>query len=180
MNDEGNLIDFAGSVLEHDALLALCTGNPPLIEPFCPDQVQPNGVELTLAEVYRFSEYGVLPAPGEGERRLPDSYVIKPNRDGWWHLDPGPYRIIYNEYVCIPAFLCAIARPRSSVLRMGASIETALWDSGYEGRSESLLVVQNAAGFRVQRGARLIQLVFMTLGKNAGKTYEGRYRGENK
>lgn len=177
MCDE-NLSFPTGAILEHDSLLALCLENPPLVEPFEAAMLQPNGLELSLESVYRFAGYGSLPTPG-GERVLPDSYAIKPNREGWWHLDPGPYRIVYNEYVRIPAHLCALARPRSSVLRMGALIGTALWDSGYEGRSESLLVVHNPAGMRLQQGARVMQLVFFTLTQTASKLYNGRYQGEN-
>lgn len=180
MEDEGNMINKMGAVLEHDALLALCCADPPLVEPFDPAMLQPNGLELSLESVWRMARYGSLPAPGMGDRVFPDYYAIKPNREGWWHLEKGCYKVIYSEYVHIPADFCAIARPRSSLLRMGAWIATALWDSGYEGRSESLLVVENPAGIRLQRGARLIQLVFLTLGKAAGKLYQGRYLGENK
>jgi len=180
MDDERKLIDSRGAILDHDDLLVLCTATPPLVEPFDPAMLQPNGLELSLESVWRMARYGRLPAPGVGERTLPDYYTIKPDRDGWCHLEQGCYKVIYSEYVRIPDNLCAIARPRSSLLRMGAWIATALWDSGYEGRSESLLVVENAAGIRIQRGARLIQLVFFTLGKAAGKLYEGRYKGENR
>jgi dUTP pyrophosphatase len=151
-----------------------------LVEPFDPSMLQPNGLELSLESVWRMARYGSLPAPGAGERTFPDYYAIKPDRDGWWHLEKGCYKVIYSEFVRIPANLCAMARPRSTLGRMGAWIATALWDSGYAGRSESLLVVENPAGMRIQRGARLIQLIFFTLGKAAGKLYEGRYQGENR
>ena len=180
MNQENNSLNPWGAILEHDALLALCQATTPLVEPFDLQMLEPNGLELSLGSVWRMAGYGSLPAPGQGERAFPDYYAIKPDRNEWWHLDPGPYKVIYNEYVRIPANLCALARPRSSLLRMGAWIGTALWDSGYEGRSESLLVVENPAGIRLQQGARLIQLLFFTLGKDAGKTYTGRYKGENK
>jgi dUTP pyrophosphatase len=180
MDDEHKLINGAGAVLDHDALLALCEATPPLIEPFDPAMLQPNGLELSLESVWRMARYGSLPAPGTGERTFPDYYAIKPDREGWWHLEKGCYKVIYSEYVRIPAHLCAMARPRSSLLRMGAWIATALWDSGYQGRSESLLMVENPAGISIQRGARLIQLIFFTLGRDAGKLYDGRYQGENR
>jgi dUTP pyrophosphatase len=57
-------------------------------------------------------------------------------------------------------------------------VPSAVWDAGYCGRSESLMVVHHPRGFRVQRGARLLQLVFMTLrGRTEG--YQGVYQGEN-
>ena len=75
--------------------------------------------------------------------------------------------------------LAAIAKPRSSLIRCGATLETAVWDAGYRGRSESMLVVYNYAGFRVKRNARIIQLLFYTLEKEVEKGYSGIYQNEN-
>ena len=66
-----------------------------------------------------------------------------------------------------------------SLLRMGAAIYTALWDTGYYGRSRSLLNVMNPAGIELEKGTRLIQLVFFKLGSGLVKGYEGEYRGED-
>ena len=49
----------------------------------------------------------------------------------------------------------ALGRPRSSLLRCGASLHTAVWDAGYRGRSQSLLVVHHPAGLRLGRDARV-------------------------
>jgi dUTP pyrophosphatase len=93
-------------------------------------------------------------------------------------LVPGTYIITYNEVVHLPKDIMALGRPRSSLLRCGVTVGTAVWDAGYSGRSQSLLVVYNPRGFRVQRNARIIQLVFFTLtGESEG--YSGVYQGEN-
>jgi dUTP pyrophosphatase len=42
-----------------------------------------------------------------------------------------------------------------------------------------LLVVINQAGFRLQRNAKVMQLVFFGLSRRAGQGYSGRYQGEN-
>jgi dUTP pyrophosphatase len=54
----------------------------------------------------------------------------------------------------------------------------AIWDAGYSGRSQSLMVVFNPAGFRVQRNARVSQLVFMELAQKTDG-YRGAYQSEN-
>jgi dUTP pyrophosphatase len=59
------------------------------------------------------------------------------------------------------------------------SIHTAVWDAGYRGRSTSLLVVDNPDGFRVQRNARLMQLVFFPLSAAVERGYQGVYQDEN-
>lgn len=85
----------------------------------------------------------------------------------------------FNEVVEIPPDVMAIARPRSSLLRMGATIETAVWEPGYKGRSQSLLIVHNPEGIKIKRNARLMQLIFFRLENDAEKLYDGIYQGEN-
>ena len=72
----------------------------------------------------------------------------------------------------------ALGRPRSSLLRCGVTVNTAVWDAGYSGRSQSLLVVYNPLGFRLQKDARVVQLVFFRL-TGETKGYQGKYQGEN-
>ena len=91
---------------------------------------------------------------------------------------PGAYVITYNEIVHLPNNVMALARPRSSLLRCGVTVGTAVWDAGYSGRSQSLLVVHNTQGFRLQQNARIVQLVFLHLtGETEG--YQGAYQEEN-
>ena len=73
----------------------------------------------------------------------------------------------------------ALGRPRSSLTRSGATIHTAVWDAGYSGRSTSLLVVHSPAGFRLQRDARVMQLVFFSLARATTSGYAGAYQHEN-
>ncbi len=97
---------------------------------------------------------------------------------GYIELTPGAYSITYNEIVNLPADLTALGQPRSSLLRCGVDVGTAVWDAGYSGRSQSLLTVHNPLGFRLERNARILQLIFFRLsGKTSG--YQGKYRGEN-
>jgi deoxycytidine triphosphate deaminase len=41
------------------------------------------------------------------------------------------------------------------------------------------MLVANQFGFRIETGARLLQLVFFGLSRAAGKGYRGAYQGEN-
>ena len=79
----------------------------------------------------------------------------------------------------IPSTLAAYIMPRSTMLRCGATLHSALWDPGYEGRGEGLLEVGNENGITVKKNARIGQIVFMSLREEAKELYEGRYKGEN-
>jgi dUTP pyrophosphatase len=93
-------------------------------------------------------------------------------------LVPGAYIITYNEIVHLPDNITALAFPRSSLLRCGVTIYTAVWDAGYHGRAQSLMVVYNPQGFRLQRNARIVQLVFLKLTQKTA-AYQGAYQREN-
>lgn len=141
-------------------------------------QTQMCGIELTLNRVERFTSAGAV-AFDNSERKLPQTEPIDFDPSGWIDLTPGSYLVTFNEIVSIPKDVAALARPRSTLQRCGASLETALWDPGYRGRSQSLLVVYNPQGLRLKKNARLMQLVFMRLEKEAEKVYSGKYQGEN-
>ncbi len=141
-------------------------------------QTQMCGMELTVQKIERFTSSGAV-AFENSERKLPDTESLEFDQSGWIDLPPGAYLVTFNEIVSIPVDVAALARARSTLLRCGASLQTALWDPGYRGRSQSLLVVHNPSGLRLKRNARLMQLVFMRLEKEAEKVYEGRYQGEN-
>jgi dUTP pyrophosphatase len=143
------------------------------------DQVQPNGVDLSLDAAWRFGSGGVLGAAPES-RRLAERQELEFDADGWLALGPGGYGIRYAEWVEVPADCGGLCFPRSSLLRMGAHVPTAVWDAGYAGRGEGLLVVTNPHGLRVQRGARIVQLVLFRLSEAPGAVYAGRYQHENR
>ena len=84
-----------------------------------------------------------------------------------------------NEVVNLPRNIMALARPRSSLLRSGVAIHTAVWDAGYSGRSQALMTVHHPQGFRIQRDARVAQLVFIYLDAGDSEGYRGRYQYEN-
>ena len=165
------------SVLSRDELRAAIAADPPLVEGIDPAvQLQPNGVDLRVERVLRLTSPGLLGA-ADNVREPAAREEIHPDGDGWWDLHQGSYVIGYAEKVNLPTDLMAFARPRSTLLRSGVTVHAAVWDAGYSGRGEGLLAVQNPRGYRLQRGARVVQLVFLRLGA-ATEGYKGRYQGE--
>jgi dUTP pyrophosphatase len=141
-------------------------------------QTQMCGVELTLQKIERFITAGAV-AFDNKERKLPETESLNFDEMGWIELTAGSYLVTFNEIVNIPKDVAAMARARSTLLRCGATLETALWDPGYRGRSQSLLVVYNPQGLKLKKDARLMQLVFLRLENEAEKLYSGKYQGEN-
>ena len=171
---------MSGEVLGRTSVAQLIEGTPPLIGEFLSltDQLQPNGFDLTLREVSELLTPGNMGQNPE-QREVSTTRRLPFDQDGWLQLAPGSYLITLNEVVALPPDIMALGRPRSSLLRSGVSIHTAVWDAGYQGRSQALLVVHHPGGYRVQQGARLMQLVFWRLGRPVEQAYQGRYQMEN-
>jgi dUTP pyrophosphatase len=142
-------------------------------------QTQPCGVDLTLLEVHSLLDSGAVDFDNS-KRKISKSAPMQFDGEGKIHLAQGCYKIIYNEYVKIPINACAFGYPRSTLLRCGADIRCAVWDPGYEGRSESLLVVNSTHGITLYKNAKVMQLVFVRLESEAHAGYSGQYKGENK
>lgn len=165
-------------VLGAESIRRLLDAGSPLVGGLAdPDgQIQPNGVDLRLDSVWTTAGAGRI-GVADAERRIPDRREVPADGD-WYTLEPGPYVIRLVETVTLPRDVMAFGRPRSSLGRCGVAVHTAVWDAGYSGRSEALLVVYNPAGFRVRRNARVLQLVFIRLDAPT-LPYNGRYQREN-
>ena len=165
--------------LSRQDICRLLQQEPPLIEGYIDleTQVQPNGIDLTLREVALLQTSGKI-AASDSQRLVSDLAPLVFDGLGSIDLMPGAYIITYNEIVHLPNNIMALARPRSSLLRCGVTVNTAVWDAGYSGRSQSLMVVYNPQGFRLQRNSRIVQLVFLQLTEET-EGYHGAYQGEN-
>jgi len=166
-------------VLSKSEIQRLLKKKPPLIEGCLnlEEQLQPNGVDLTLRDVALLQSSGRVTVQNS-QRLLPELAPLVFDGMGFIDLMPGAYIITYHEIVNLPRDVMALARPRSSLLRCGVNVGTAVWDAGYSGRSQSLMVVYNPQGFRLQKDARIIQLIFFKLSQKT-EGYKGIYQGEN-
>ncbi len=170
----------SSGTLSREDILELVKAPEPLVDGYLDldAQLQPNGFDLTLREVLRFASPGRT-GPGREPSVLPQYEGIPFQADGYLHLSDGAYLVTFNEVVGLPRHIMALARPRSSLLRSGVAIHTAVWDAGYRGRSQALMTVYNPSGYRVAKDARMLQMVFMYLARPVEEGYVGRFQGEN-
>ena len=172
-----------GAALDRDSIRQLIespeSGELPLLQGFLDleEQLQPNSVDLTLRSVSRLVSSGAVGRDNR-DRRISETEPMALEPAGWVHLAPESYVVSFHEVVNIPLDIMALGLPRSSLLRSGVGLHTAVWDAGYRGRSQALISVSNPAGFRIQEGARLMQLVFFRLVRQVGQGYQGQYQDE--
>jgi dUTP pyrophosphatase len=167
------------TVLSRQDILRLLENDPPLIEDYrdLDAQLQPNGIDFTVREVALPQTMGRITVDNS-QRLVSELAPLVFDGLGYLELMPGAYIVTYNEIVHLPNNIMAISQPRSSLLRSGVTVYGAVWDAGYSGRSQAMMVVFNPRGFRLQKDAAIVQLVFMRLtGDTEG--YSGTYQGEN-
>jgi dUTP pyrophosphatase len=167
------------TILSKKDILNLMHQNLPLVEDYLnlEEQVQPNGFDLTLRDVAMIQSGGQI-GVSNTQRVVSNLCPLVFNGTDFLDLIPGSYVITYNEIVHLPKNVMALGAPRSSLLRCGVTVHMAVWDAGYSGRGQSLMVVYNPCGFRVQKNARISQLVFFEL-TDETEGYNGAYQGEN-
>ncbi len=163
--------------LDRAAIAELLEADPPLVQGYVDlaAQLQPNGFDLTLAEVAAFTEPGVIGATN-AQRRLAETATLPFGDDGLLRLEPGPYRITFNEVVSLPLDVMSIGQTRSSLLRSGVAVHGGLGDAGFRGVYQALMVVYHPGGFTVARNARLLQIAFFRLAQPATEGYQGRFQ----
>ncbi len=135
-------------------------------------QLQQCGIDLTAGSVFSFAGSGSVDFDNS-KREIAGTTQIP-----FGHLSKGVYKIVLNEVVSLPLDVAAIARTRSSLLRNGASVQTAVWDPGYSGRSECMLKVDNPQGIFLHENAKILQLLFLALDSETD-AYNGRFHMEN-
>lgn len=153
------------------------------VEPTREDQVQPNGVDLTLDAVFEQREPGRIGRDGKevGDRQAREPEQVGDGSGdldedaGTYYLEQGSYVVRYGETISIPEGHVGYVLPRSSLMRNSAMLHTAVWDAGYTGRGEGLLEVNH--DLELERGARIAQLVLARADHE--DTYDGSYQGEN-
>ncbi|RDZ33839.1 deoxyuridine 5'-triphosphate nucleotidohydrolase, partial [Haloferax sp. Atlit-19N] len=106
------------------------------IAPLADEQVQPNGVDLTLGEILEQNAPGFV---GRDGKRVGDREAVAADEDDVFHLEAGGYGLQYAETIAIPDGHVGFLYPRSTLLRNSCMLNTAVWDAGYEGKGEGLL-----------------------------------------
>ncbi len=139
----------------------------------------PNGFDLTVGKIFEFESAGDIDF-SNSERVVPQGKELIPEKIkqedtcGWWVLPQGAYKIRTNEAVNLPNNLAALGFTRTSLLRMGALTQNGVWDAGFKGKGEFILVVSNSKGINIKQNARVVQLIF--IGLEETEEYQGIFK----
>ncbi|MGI0091794.1 MAG: dCTP deaminase domain-containing protein [Nitrososphaerales archaeon] len=138
------------------------------------EQKQPAGYDVTVSKInsYPKTKFNLGLAKGENS-----SLEAVPLINDYFELNElGAYFVELNEITSIPRDAIGILLPRSTLLRNGLDVRTALFDPGYSGQPKVMLVCHRPV--RIQRFARIGQLIILKSDREFSSQYSGQYQGE--
>ena len=134
-------------------------------------QAQSNGFDLTIKNISLYHGAGTIDFDNT-KRGMPEYIAIH----NWklHHLEFGVYLIDFNEKLEIPNDIIALGYTRSSLLRIGVNIPSAVFDAGFKGYPQGMLIVNNKYGLNIHKNARVLQLIFLDR-EDDNSCYDGEY-----
>ena len=147
------------------------------ITPVATKQIQPNAVDITVARVYALDK-GAFMLSGNTKQALPRRTIhpIKRQTDGIevFRLKGGTYVVEFDQKVEMGATEAGIVVSRSTLMRNGVWMTSALYDSGYRGHMHAGLMVAPGIEFIFPRHERIAQ--FLCFDAEALSQYAGAYQ----
>lgn len=147
---------------------------------------QPSGMDLRLGNVFylkaeRDTAYGIY----NGIKKLPEHIEVAPtlfksvNDDaeilGWNLLPQQSYICQVQDQIKIGDCNAQFYLPRSTLLRAGVNVYTALGDLGYNGHLSFLVINHGPRPFFIEKGERFAQLVDFEV-RGGSQSYDGDYQ----
>lgn len=137
-------------------------------------QEQPAGYDVSVNSIHTFPKDKISLGIAKGENsKLEEVPLVE---DFYELPQIGAYFVALNEITTIPKDAIGILLPRSTLLRNGLDLRTALFDPGYSGQPKVMLVCHRPA--RIQRFTRIGQIIIIKSDTEFFSQYSGQYQGE--
>ena len=155
---------------------------------------QPSGLDLRVGKVYSLYNTWSDEPNGlwRGEKHLPSHQEIEPKHFGYlmnryhdndkytdiygWKIVPNyPYIFEVDRQIEIGQNNAQFYLPRSTLLRAGVNVYTALGDLGYNGHLSFLVINHYDSPFFIEKGERFAQLIDFEV-KGGSESYDGDYQ----
>lgn len=149
---------------------------------------QPSGLDLRVEKVFKIEDpsrftseptfYGIV----DGEKYLPNLVEIQPQsvngHDDVFCIEwDEAYIFEVQHEIKIGDHNAQFYLPRSTLLRMGVNVYTALGDLGYNGHLQFLVINHGIEDFYISKGERFAQLVDFEV-RGGSESYDGDYQND--
>jgi len=142
------------------------------VAPLDAEMMQPNAVDLRAGRVFRRMA-GTFTLDGDHKGHLPETEIL-PDEKGFFNLKTGYYEVEFLQRVAMGMDEAGWVVVRSSLMRNGIKVYSALYDSGYVGKMVAGLEVPDGVVFRFPKGERIAQ--FVVCAAQSLKGYNGSYQ----
>lgn len=119
------------------------------------DNVQQHGIDLNVINIIRLYGNGAVHG-GSKKTTLGESEIILPV-DGYWHLQPGTYEVVFEQGCDIPSDQMLLIRQRSSMLRNGTILHSSVFDAGFKTDNIGTVMIVTIPIY-IEVGARIAQI----------------------
>ena len=147
------------------------------------NQYQPAGIDLKLGKINVFDNTDDVYAIVDNRKQLPKQVELPESavKVGTTKLEVGytlephkPYIAVVDKKIKIDKDYAQIYLPRSSLLRAGVDVRTALGDPGFHGHLSFLVINHNEVPFFIKKGERFAQMINIKVDE-ATSEYDGDY-----
>lgn len=140
---------------------------------------QPDGIDLRLGQVYELEfEYGEIYGISDDQKKLPKHKPIAPEVHsmglGWLLKPHSSYILEVDRPIHINLDSAQFYLPRSSLLRMGFNVATALGDSDFNGKLSFLGINETDNSLFLGKNVRFAQLIDFKV--DGAGLYDGDYQ----
>ncbi|UCG02083.1 MAG: hypothetical protein JSW11_21130 [Candidatus Heimdallarchaeota archaeon] len=141
--------------------------------------VQPNGIDISIGKLFKLT--GEVKLISEKKiRKYPELHELEP-LNSFWCLDPGSYLVEVAEEIMIPNDAIGYVAPRSTLLRMGATVYSGIWDKGFQGvgNNRGRILLQTSLPFQIHISVAIAQMIFISAVDDK-TVYQGNYQPTSK
>lgn len=104
-------------------------------------RIQSTGIDITVGDIFKLKGTPFVKDKNYDKGERSEIKVVEnPEGPNYYHLKEGRHIIVYDEKIKIPESHVGYVFPRSRLMRCGAFLCSAMWDPGYEGIGEGLLL----------------------------------------
>lgn len=145
-----------------------------VVSPVDEDMIQMHALDIRVDKIYRIGSSFLVPSEGKTvpSNKIEVELFTEPN---WFFLTPGVYSFEAVQSVEMAKGEAGWLVPRSSLTRNGVDVRSALYDAGYKGGVNGIIIVHNQSGCQIEKGARIAQFVIVKA--ETAKLYDGQYQG---
>lgn len=145
------------------------------IEPFTPDIIRENGLDLRLGAEFCIVRECDKVFDIDKPDNIREFYICSKAEDGYILLNKNSRYLLHTmEYLKVPPELMGFVELRSTFARLGMAMPPTIIDGGFEGQL-TIEVITTSFPIKIRVGTRFLHVVFAKVTTPIERPYKGKY-----